>query len=187
MTAGLIDDADFRIIWGAWRCLEARFHNNVLFRIMPALPTRGTGDALESMYTFYNKPREEDLTKRTVNLIRCIKRALRQRFTNRCWCEAHGVSQRCIIALMENKLVPKGAWSANKDSDDPCKDLRAQLIHSTYESLENLLPRKAVATETAPTRHSTEQHATKPLAVTTIAYIRESNQKNRICIEYMAF
>ena len=186
MTTGLIDDADFRITWKAWQCMEAQFRNKADFRMMPALPNAGTGDALESLYTFYNNPRDEDLTKTTPTLIKCIKRALRQRFTNRCWCEAHGISQQCIVTLMEHKLAPKEAWSVHKDSDDPCKDLRAQLIHSTYGSLENLIPRKAVAKESAPTRPSTEQHATKPLAVTTIAYIRESDVKNRICIEYMA-
>ena len=90
------------------------------------------------------------------------------------------------VTLMEHKLVPKEAWSVRKNSDNPCKDLRAQLIHSTYGSLENLLPRKVVAKDSAPTRPSTEQHATKPLVVTTIAYIRESSPENKIYVEYMA-
>ena len=154
--------------------------------MMPALHAAGTGDALDSLYTFYNNPRDEDLTKKTRYLFRCIKRALRQRFTNRCWCEVQGVSQRCIITLMEHKLAPKEVWSLRNDSDHPCKDLRAQLMKSTYESLESLLPRKIVANETAPTRPSPEQHATSLLAVPTIAYIRKSNRKSGTCITYVA-
>ena len=94
MTAGLIDDADFRKMCAAWQYMEAQFRKNTDFRMMPALPTVGTGDALESLYTFYNNPRDEDLTKKTTNLTKCIKRALRQRFINRCCCEVHGVRQR---------------------------------------------------------------------------------------------
>ena len=64
MTIGLIDDADFRIMCEAWRNLEALFRKNADFRMIPALPTAGTGDALESLYTFYNNPRDEDQTKK---------------------------------------------------------------------------------------------------------------------------
>ena len=182
MTAGLIDDADLRVMWEEWQSIKSRFRNNADFRwirMMPALPTAGTGDALESLCAFYNNLRDEDPTKKTHYLIKSIKRALRQRFTNRCWSEVHGVSQQCIVTLMEHKLAPKEAWSTSNDPDDPHKDLRAQLMKSTYESLENLIPRKVVAKATTPTRASTEKQVTKPVTVATIAYIHAS------CIEYV--
>ena len=169
MITGLIDDAHFRVMWMAWQSMEAQSCNNADLRMMPALPAAGTGDALESLYTFYNNPRGEDRTKKNYHLIRYTKRALRQRFTNRCWCEVQAVSQRCIITLMEHKLAPKEVWSLRNDSEHPCKDLRAQLMKSTYESLESLLPRKIVENETAPTRTTPEKHATNHLAVPTIA------------------
>ena len=87
---------------------------------------------------------------------------------------------------MEHKLAPKEAWSLRKDSDRPCKDLRAQLMKSTYESLESLLPRKIVDNETAPTRTTPEQHATNLLAAPTIAYIQKSNRDRRTRITYVA-
>ena len=65
MITGLIDDAHFRVMWMAWQSMEAQFCNNADLRMMPALPAAGTGDALESLHTFYNYPRDEDRTKKT--------------------------------------------------------------------------------------------------------------------------
>ena len=65
MTTGLIDDADIRTMREAWQCMEAQFRDNADVRMLPAFPTAGTGDALESLCTFYNNHRDEDLTKKS--------------------------------------------------------------------------------------------------------------------------
>ena len=130
MTTGLIDDADFRITWKAWQCMEAQFRNKADFRMMPALPNAGTGDALESLYTFYNNPRDEDLTKTTPTLIKCIKRALGPWQYGWQW---------------ENKACPMEWWMGQWEYECIHGDMRwlAQMHMGSWPTESHLVPRKS--------------------------------------------